>query len=111
MVKSCIVGGRGERFYIIVYAEAAQAFLRRDELGSRDDLRVSDGTDFQRELRAFMFLSEDHGDLQSWSGPPDLRKMICLGDVVLLYESHQERLYLHEAAKRVVFSVPEKRMT
>ena len=52
-----------------------------------------------------MFLSEDQGDLHSGSCPPDLWLVVRLGDIELPDESHQERLYLHEAAQRVVLSI------
>jgi len=41
-------------------------------LVSLDLIRVPNRTDSQRELRAFVLLSEDHGDFHSGSGPPDL---------------------------------------
>ena len=57
----------------MVYTEVAHTFLRCDQLVSLDFLRVADGTDFQRELCAFVLLSEDHWDFHPGSGPPDLR--------------------------------------
>ena len=46
-------------------------------------LRILNDSDLQRELRAFMFFSEDQGDQHSRFCPPDLRSMICLRDVKL----------------------------
>ena len=34
--------------------------------------------------------------------------MICMGDVELSDQSHQERLHLNDTIQEVVFSVPEK---
>ena len=61
-----------EKFYISQYG-SSQAFVQHRKMLSLDRLRSSNDTDFQGELRAFVLLPENHGDLQSWSGPPDLR--------------------------------------
>ena len=69
------------------------------------NLGVSNDSDLQRELRALVLLSEDQGDLHSWPCPPDLWQVVCLGDIKLSNESHQECLDLHEPTWRAVFSV------
>ena len=65
-----------------------------------------DGSDLQRELRALIFLPEDHGDQHSEFCRPDLRMMIRMVNIELSDQSHQERLCLHDAIQRAVFSVP-----
>ena len=55
-----------------------------------------------------MLLSEDHGDHQSRSAPLDLGLMVCMRNVELSYQSHQERLYFEDTTQRVVVSVSRK---
>ena len=85
--------------------DIAQARLRRSQLVSLDCLRVPDSTDFQRELRALVLLSEDHRNLHSGPCPPDLWQVVRLTDIEVSDENHQERLDLHETTQRVILSV------
>ena len=68
-------------------------------------LHIPDSGDLQRELRAFVFFSEDQGEHYSGSCPPDLRLMVRMGDVESWDQSHQERLHLYDAIQKPSFSV------
>ena len=60
-----------------------EAGPRHNQLRSPRYLCVPNGGDFQRKLRAFVLLSDDQGDLQSGSCPPDLRVVVRKGDIEL----------------------------
>ena len=46
-------------------------------------LYISNSSDLQRELRAFVLFSKDYGEHDSGPCPPDLRSMVRMRDVKL----------------------------
>ena len=69
-------------------------------------LFIPNDGDLQRELRPFVFFSEDYGGHQSEPGPPNLWAAVRMRDVVLSEERHQERLHLDHAIQNAALSVP-----
>ena len=59
----------------------------------------SNSSEFQRELRTSVPLSEDDGDRHSGSGPPHLRVAIRMGDIEPSDDGRQRRLHLDRAIR------------